>query len=98
MSKNIRQIVIAPHITEKGSNLQLRTDCNKYVFQVSLRANKIEIKKAIEKIFEVSVTCVNTIRLQGKKKSMGRYVGKRPDWKKAIVTLKAGDSIPDFEM
>lgn len=98
MSKIDREIIIAPHITEKMGTLQVRKDVNKYVFEVSVRANKIEIKKAIERVFAVSVIDVNTIKIKGKKKAMGRYIGKRADWKKAIVTLKQGDSIPDFEM
>jgi len=65
---------------------------------VSTRANKIEIKKAIEKIFAVVVADVNTMQMSGKIKRMGRFEGKRPDWKKAIVTLKKGYSIPDFEV
>jgi large subunit ribosomal protein L23 len=64
---------------------------------VSKIANKIEIKKAIEKIFNVTVLNVNTINQRGKVKRMGRYSGKRADWKKAIVKLKEGDSIAEFE-
>jgi large subunit ribosomal protein L23 len=67
-------------------------------FKVSLNANKIEIKYAIEKIFSVNVTNVNTIRQRGKIKRMGRYAGKRPDFKKAIVRLKSGQTIPDFDI
>ena len=63
----------------------------------SLNANKIEIQKAIEHIFNVSVTDVNTIRQRGKVKRMGRFSGKKADWKKAIVKLKPGDTIADFE-
>jgi len=62
-----------------------------------MNANKIEIKKAIEHIFSVRVVNVNTIRMMGKPKRLGRYNGKRPDWKKAIVTLREGDKIADFE-
>lgn len=94
--KHIREIIISPLLTEKTSS-QL-SDFNSYAFRVSSRANKIEIKKAIEKIFSVTVTDVNTIKMRGKVKRTGRFSGKRPDWKKAIVTLKAGHSIPDFEV
>ncbi|MDD4308947.1 MAG: 50S ribosomal protein L23, partial [Candidatus Cloacimonetes bacterium] len=66
--------------------------------KVSINANKIEIKKAIEHIFAVKVLNVNTIRMMGKPKRLGKYSGKRPDWKKAIVTLRAGDKIADFEV
>ncbi len=90
-----RNIVISPIITEKSSNQMERT--NTYSFKVSINANKIEIKHAIEKIFSVKVLDVNTIRMLGKPKRLGRYSGKRPDWKKAIVTLRAGDKIADFE-
>ena len=90
-----RNIIISPIITEKSSNQMERT--NTYSFKVSINANKIEIKHAIEKIFSVKVLDVNTIRMLGKPKRLGRYSGKRPDWKKAIVTLREGDKIADFE-
>lgn len=90
-----RNIVIAPIITEKSQN-QVQSG-NTYTFKVSINANKIEIKKAIEHIFSVKVLDVNTIRMLGKPKRLGKYSGKRPDWKKAIVTLRAGDKIADFE-
>lgn len=94
--KHMREIIISPILTEKSGN-QLSTN-NSYSFKVSTRANKIEIKKAIEKIFSVVVTDVNTMQMSGKIKRMGRFEGKRPDWKKAIVTLKKGYTIPDFEV
>mmetsp|Transcript_5177 Transcript_5177/g.2933 ORF Transcript_5177/g.2933 Transcript_5177/m.2933 type:complete len:99 (+) Transcript_5177:208-504(+) len=98
MRENIRQIIIAPHITEKTGKLNRKVDENSYVFKVSLRANKIELKKAIENIFSVKVKNVNTIYQKGKPKTMGRFKGKRADWKKAIITLQKGDSIPDFDV
>ena len=70
---------------------------NKYSFAVAKDANKIEIKNAVEKLFNVTVLSVNTRTIQGKVKRQGRYEGKRPDVKKAIVTLKAGDQIKVFE-
>jgi len=91
-----RNIVIAPIITEKSEN-QAQNQ-NTYTFKVSINANKIEIKHAIEKIFSVKVLDVNTIRMLGKPKRLGKYSGKRPDWKKAIVTLRSGDKIADFEV
>ena len=91
-----RNIIISPLITEKSSN-QVASQ-NTYSFKVSINANKIEIKTAIEKIFSVKVLDVNTIRMMGKPKRLGKYSGKRPDWKKAIVTLRAGDKIADFEV
>ncbi|MDA3812827.1 MAG: 50S ribosomal protein L23 [Candidatus Cloacimonetes bacterium] len=93
--KQAREIVIAPMITEKTSSVQNAT--NSYTFKVSVNANKIEIAKAIENIFNVGVIRVNTICQHGKVKRMGRYTGKRADWKKAIVKLKEGDSIAEFE-
>ena len=91
-----RNIIISPLVTEK-SQLQA-ANTNTYTFKVSINANKIEIKQAIEKIFAVKVLDVNTIRMLGKPKSLGKYNGKRPDWKKAIVTLREGDRIADFEV
>ncbi|MDZ4121250.1 MAG: 50S ribosomal protein L23 [Candidatus Cloacimonadaceae bacterium] len=91
-----RQIIVAPLITEK-TGIQMQSN-NTYTFKVSMNANKIEIKKAIEKIFSVKVLNVNTITMMGKPKRLGRYNGKRPDWKKAIVTLREGDRIADFEV
>lgn len=91
-----REIIIAPMITEKSGN-QLELN-NSYTFKVSMNANKVEIKKAIERIFSVRVLSVNTITMLGKPKKLGKYEGKRSDWKKAIVTLKPGDKIADFEV
>jgi len=91
-----RNIVISPIITEKSST-QVQTQ-NAYSFKVSINANKIEIKNAIERIFAVKVLDVNTIRMMGKPKRLGKYSGNRPDWKKAIVTLRTGDKIADFEV
>ncbi|MDO9578084.1 MAG: 50S ribosomal protein L23 [Candidatus Cloacimonadales bacterium] len=90
-----REIVIAPLITEKSSSI--KNALNSYTFRVSVNANKIEIRYAIEKIFNVHVLDVNTIKQKGKLKTMGRFSGKRADWKKAIVKLRKGDSITEFE-
>ena len=99
--KNAREIIIAPLFTEKTS--ALKADKNVYAFEVSINANKIEIKQAIEKIFEVDVLTVNTIKYKGKPRTVGlkrrrAYGGYRADWKKALVTLKSGQSIADFEI
>lgn len=91
-----REIIIAPMLTEKS--LLEKDNNNRYMFKVSINANKIEIKKAIEKVFAVKVVKINTIRMKGKPKRMGKYEGRRPDWKKAIVTIQADQSIPDFEV
>ncbi len=89
------QLIKGPIITEK-SHLQ-KADGNKVAFRVDVSANKIEIRKAIEELFKVKVLQVNTVTVQGKSKRMGRTEGKRSDWKKAIVTLAAGDKIPGLE-
>ncbi len=82
-------------LTEKAS--RLREDTNQYMFEVDSNANKIQIKKAVEQLFSVTVTQVNTLNQRGKFRRMGRGHGKLNNWKKAIVTLKAGDSIAFFE-
>jgi large subunit ribosomal protein L23 len=92
--KNPRDIIFRPVVTEKSTAVM---QDNKYTFIVDLKANKIEIRKAIEEIFKVKVTGVNTVRVMGKTKRMGRSVGKRPDYKKAIVSLAEGQRIEFFE-
>ena len=87
-------VLIRPIITEKTTLLMQE---NKYTFQVPLTANKVEIRKAVESIFNVKVEKVATIRVLGKTKRMGRTMGKRSDYKKDIVTLKAGETIELFE-
>lgn len=89
-----RDIIIRPLITEKTTILMGE---GKYVFQVAKAANKIQIAQAIAEIFKVKVVSVNTINVEGKKKRMGRFVGKRSDYKKAIVKLAAGQTIEFFE-
>lgn len=76
--------------TEKGANL---LPLNKYLFWVDKHSNKIEIKKAVEDIYKVKVDGVNTIMMRGKAKRVRYAMGKTPDWKKAIVTLKTGSKI-----
>ena len=93
--KDPRKIIQVPLTTEKGSIL--REKDNKYIFQVDMRANRLEIKKAVEEIFKVKVDEVTTLIMHGKTKRFGRYQGKRPDWKKAIVKLKPGETIAFFE-
>ncbi len=95
MNKEPRTIVRRAMISEKGT--QLREKQNGYLFEVSRDANKIEIKRAIEAIFPVKVDSVRTMRVHGKPKRQGRYAGHRPDWKKAVVTLKKGQTIELFE-
>jgi large subunit ribosomal protein L23 len=95
MIKDARTIVKKVLITEKGT--LLRETQNQYFFEVARDANKIEIKRAIESIFQVKVDSVQTMQLRGKVKRQGRWVGKRNDWKKAIVTLKPDQKIELFE-
>ena len=78
------EIIMAPVVTEK-SNDQLQE--GKYTFKVNKKATKVEIAKAVEKLFEVKVLKVNTINVNGKKKRVGYHMGKTSDWKKAIVTI-----------
>ena len=89
-----QEIIIEPILTEKSyAGIPNKV----YTFKVATAANKIEIKKAVEEIFKVKVVDVNTVRVKGKEKRMGRSVGKTSDYKKAIVQLAEGDSIEIFE-
>ncbi len=92
--ENLRDVLIRPVVTEKTSALM---QDNKYTFIVPLKSNKVEIRQAVEKIFNVKVTSVHTIRVLGKIKRMGKHAGKRSDYKKAIVALAPGESIGFFE-
>jgi len=83
-------IIFEPLFTEKTSNLM---PLNKYAFKVANRANKIEVKKAVEGLYEVNVVSVNILKTSSKPKRVGRYDTIKPGFKKAIVTLKAGESI-----
>lgn len=89
--KTSRDIIVRPIVTEKSAKLQ--NDYNKVTFEVLKNVNKIEIKKAIEDIYNVKVSGVNVINTHRKTKRVGRYVGKTKAIKKAIVTLAKGDSI-----
>lgn len=89
-----RYLIKRPLITEKTTKMM---EENKYCFLVDPKANKTEIRQAIEQIFKVKVKSVNTINLMGKLKRMGRYQGRRPSWKRAIVTLEKGSRIEFFE-
>jgi large subunit ribosomal protein L23 len=93
--KAYHPLIKGPIITEKTHTQ--RELANKLTFRVNLKANKIEIRKAIEDIFKVKVLGVNTVRVRGKQKRLGRTTGFRPDWKKAIVTLAPGEKIAGFE-
>ena len=92
---NEYDVIVRPVITEKSS--LLKETGNQYVFEVSRGANKIEIRKAVEKLFKVKVVSVSVVNLEGKKKRVGRFSGKQPDWKKAYVKLSPKDKITIFE-
>jgi large subunit ribosomal protein L23 len=91
--KDVRDVILRPIITERSTEMMAD---NKYVFEVAPRTNKTEIKLAVEKIFEVKVASVNTINVKGKPKRMGKHIGKRKDWKKAIITLTADSKSLEF--
>lgn len=93
--KSATDIIVRPLITEK-STIQKEGE-NQITFQVAKRANKIEIGKAVEDAFKVKVTKVRTVMMKGKRKRYGRNFGKKPDWKKAVVSLAPGESIEFFE-
>ena len=85
------QVIKKILITEKSTIV--REESNKYFFEVDRRANKVEIGKAVEKLFNVKVVDVSVMQVLGKKKRMGRLIGQKRSWKKAIVTLVAGNRI-----
>jgi len=92
---HIYEVIKRPLLTEK-SNYQSDA-LNRYTFEVDRRATKTQIAEAVAAVFDVSVERVNVMNVRGKKRRYGRHVGKRPDWKKAIVALAPGDSIGFFE-
>jgi large subunit ribosomal protein L23 len=93
--KDIYQVIKKPLITEKANILKEKA--NKVAFVVAQDANKAEIKAAVERLLKVKVLKVNCSRMEGKARRVGRSTGKRPDWKKAVVTLRPGDRIEFFE-
>jgi large subunit ribosomal protein L23 len=93
--KAYHHLIQGPIITEKTH--ALKEQSNKVTLRVSVKANKIEIRKAVEELFKVKVLSVNTIHMKGKYKRLGRTEGYRPDWKKAVITLAPGEKIPGFE-
>ena len=95
MSSDPRSVIRKVLITEKGT--VMRETLRQYFFEVARDANKIEIKRAVEAVFHVKVDSVQTMQMQGKMKRQGRTVGRRNDWKKAIVTLKPDQKIELFE-
>ena len=87
---DVRDVLVKPIVTEKSTALMQE---GKYTFRVPLNVTKIQIRQAVEQIFKVKVSGVNTMRYEGKLKRVGRFQGRRSNWKKAIVTLKPGESI-----
>ncbi len=92
---DLRDVIIQPLITEKS--MRVMEENNAYTFEVAPDANKVQIKRAVEQIFNVKVEKVNTMNMRGKKRRLGFTEGKRKDWKKAIVRLHEDDSIEIFE-
>ena len=90
-----REVLVRPLVTEKATTL--KDDQNQGSFQVAMDANKVEIRYAVETIFKVKVTDVRTQVVFGKEKRMGRYLGRRPSWKKAVVQLHSESKIELFE-
>jgi large subunit ribosomal protein L23 len=95
VSSSVYHVLKRPVVTEKTNSL--REEANQYVFEVDPDATKIDVRHAVESIFSVRVTNVRTINVRGKVKRFKRTFGKRPNWKKAIVTLRDGDAIDLFE-
>jgi large subunit ribosomal protein L23 len=91
---NANQIIRRPLVTEKST--MLREETNVIAFEVDPNANKIQVKSAVEELFKVKVEEVRLFNVRGKMKRMGRWVGKRRDWRKAYVRLKEGEKAPDF--
>lgn len=92
---NSNQIIRRPLVTEK-STMQRESGANVIAFEVAPEANKIQVKNAVEELFKVKVEEVRLFNVRGKMKRMGRYEGKRRDWRKAYVRLKEGEKAPDF--
>ena len=92
---NANQIIRRPLVTEKSTMLR-EEGTNIIAFEVDPKANKIQVKDAVEQLFKVKVEDVRLFNVRGKVKRMGRYAGKRRDWRKAYVRLKEGEKAPDF--
>ncbi|MGH9518053.1 MAG: 50S ribosomal protein L23 [Terriglobales bacterium] len=88
------EVIRRPIITEKG--LAVKETLHTLVFEVNPRASKVEIREAVQSIFKVKVDAVRTAKVHGKERRRGRLVGRRPDWKKAYVKLRAGEKMPEY--
>jgi large subunit ribosomal protein L23 len=106
--RDAQSIIKRPLLTEKtarlretggaaSSHVEGEDYAQKVVFEVARDANKVDVRRAVQELFKVSVTHVRTIVVRGKQKRIGRFAGRRPSWKKAFVTLKPGDNIEFFE-
>jgi large subunit ribosomal protein L23 len=95
LRNDVRRAIVSPVVSEKSYRLVQAH--NQYTFRVLDEAHKVEIRQAVEELFDVTVTDVRTVKVQPKPKRRGRSVGTRPGWKKAIVELQPGDSIDIFE-
>jgi large subunit ribosomal protein L23 len=93
--KDPRKVIITHIMTEKYAEIKEKQ--NVYVFQVDTDANKIDVKAAIESLFNVKVEKVRTMNMRGKMKRLGRFTGKRPNWKKAVVNLATGETITQLD-
>ncbi|RKZ10757.1 50S ribosomal protein L23 [bacterium] len=93
--KDLTRVIVRPVVTEKTTDL---SEHDKYVFEVATDANKNEVKRAVEQFFGVKVLGVHTLNMKGKPKRLGRHMGHRKDWKKAIVTVQSGDKIDLFDV
>jgi len=95
MNRDPRKVILEPVVTEKST--RERQEKNQFAFVVARDATKIEIRNAVEKLFNVGVLSVRTMNVEGKMKRLGRFQGRRSSWKKAIVTLREGQKIEFFE-
>jgi large subunit ribosomal protein L23 len=91
VNRDPRNVLVKPLMTEKS--MQRKEELNAVTFQVAIDANKVEIRQAVEKVFNVKVATVRTASHEGKWKRMGKHEGRRPNWKKAVVTLAPGHKI-----
>jgi len=95
MKRGLHDVLVRPLLTEKIT--AMRESGNKVGFVVRAEANRIQIKRAVESALKVRVERVNVLNVMGKTKRLGRFAGKKPDWKKAIVTLKEGEKLEMYE-
>ncbi len=95
MKRDPFDILVKPLLTEKITELQ--ESANRVAFVVKNDVNRIEIRQAVEAVLKVKVKSVNVMKVMGKKKRQGRFLGKRPDWKKAIITLHEGEKVELYE-